>query len=152
MQLLYFRCQPRVAHRSAPRKFFGGFFYKCILQGTIDFAEAAVAEVEAIAKQLEEWESQDFKCQPRIAHRSPPRSFCCKCILQAAIDFAAAAEAELEAWSKWLGWDFKRRHRVAHRSPPCKFFGVAICLILRCCGSGVAGRGANGLGFRCNPL
>jgi len=32
--------QPRVAHRNPPRS----FFYKCILQGAIDFAEAADAE------------------------------------------------------------------------------------------------------------
>ncbi|MGB7532839.1 MAG: hypothetical protein WA977_07670 [Halobacteriota archaeon] len=39
------------------------------------------------AEQLEEWGSQDFMCQPRIAHRSPPCKFC-DCNLQAAIDFA----------------------------------------------------------------
>jgi len=31
---------------------------------------------------------------------------------------------------------------VAHRSLPHKFLGDAICLILRSCGCGVAGRGA----------
>ncbi|MEA2033002.1 MAG: hypothetical protein U9N41_05405 [Euryarchaeota archaeon] len=43
MQLLYFRRQPRLAHRSPPRS----FFYKCILQGAIDFAEAAEGGVGA---------------------------------------------------------------------------------------------------------
>jgi len=32
VQLLYFRCQPRLAHRSPPRS----FFYNCILQGAVD--------------------------------------------------------------------------------------------------------------------
>ena len=30
----------------------------------------------------------DFRCQPLVAHRSPPCSFFYKCILQGAIDFA----------------------------------------------------------------
>jgi len=33
-----FMCQPHLAHRSPPRKFLSSFFYKCILQGAIDFA------------------------------------------------------------------------------------------------------------------
>jgi hypothetical protein len=43
VQLLYVRHQPRVAHRSPPCS----FFYKCILQGAIDFAELRNAELEA---------------------------------------------------------------------------------------------------------
>jgi len=34
-------CQPRISPRSPPCKFFSSFFYKCDLQGAIDFAEAA---------------------------------------------------------------------------------------------------------------
>ena len=37
----YFRSQPLVAHRRPPCKFFSSFFYNCILQGAIVFAEAA---------------------------------------------------------------------------------------------------------------
>ena len=40
-----FRCKPRVAHRSPPRK----FFCKCILQGAIDFAELPILARQGVA-------------------------------------------------------------------------------------------------------
>jgi len=40
-------CKARVAHRSAPCKFFSRFFGDCNLENAIDFAVAADAELEA---------------------------------------------------------------------------------------------------------
>ncbi|MGB7533981.1 MAG: hypothetical protein WA977_13565 [Halobacteriota archaeon] len=39
---------------------------------------------------------QTFRCQPLVAHRSPPCRFLGRCDCDSAIDFAEAAVAELE--------------------------------------------------------
>ena len=100
-----------------------------------------------------------FRRQPRLAHRSPPRSFFGECILQGAIDFAEMRE---RSWRRgrlctYLSLTFSRLldakpayHIAAHHAA---FSTSAICklqLILRCCGrrSWRRGVGMRGAGCR----
>ncbi|MGB7533982.1 MAG: hypothetical protein WA977_13570 [Halobacteriota archaeon] len=87
--------QPRVPHRSPPRKFLGVAI--CLI---LRCCGSGVAELEA-------WSG--VEC--RVAHRSPPRRFFSKCILQGAIDFAEAADA--------------KRSCGVRGAECCTFFGVA---------------------------
>ncbi|MGB7533984.1 MAG: hypothetical protein WA977_13580 [Halobacteriota archaeon] len=130
-----FRCQPRVAHRSPPCKF---FFCKCILRTAIDFAEAAKRSCGA-------WSGMDC----RVAHRSPPRRFFYKCYLHGAIDFAALrSEAELEAWhALHISLTFSRllgTNPHGTSQPTTQIFQrvqfAKVQLILRRCGCGANGR------------
>ena len=65
------------------------WFLFITLQLVFFFAEWRKRSGGAIAEQLEERaKSQDFRCKPRVAHRSPPRKFFGDCNLRTAIDFA----------------------------------------------------------------
>ena len=54
--------------------------------------------------------AKTFRCQPRVAHRNPPRSFFYKCNLQAAIDFA---ELRMRCWGVGANGG---AHNAAHRA------------------------------------
>jgi len=73
---------------------FSSFFYTCILQGAIDFAELPILARQGVA---------GFAPKPTFSRATsqPTTQLFLQCILQAAIDFAVL---RMRSWrSKWLG-------------------------------------------------